>query len=183
MKNTSGVLAFDLGFRCGYAYVKPDTIPQSGSYPIAGSAEDLGAFGQSLDGVARQLILKFRPRMLAYTTPWFGRKSNLDDIRPLIGGGMVIEMIATELHLECCEVNETEARHAFMGYVPVGRAKIKKAVEKEIRFRGWPCKDFDAGDATVVACHVLSIHEPENAHSIMPLFQGKGTAKKARKKK
>jgi hypothetical protein len=181
MSRAEGCLAFDFGFRMGYAFVKPDAIPQSGSYPIGGSSEALGVAGRSLDGVARQLILKFRPSLLAYSSPWFGPKSDLDLLRPIIGWGMVVEMIADELHLECIEVNETEARHALMGFVPQRRIAIKRAVMTTMRHRGWPCKDADAADATCVACHALSIHEPENAHTIMPLFQGKSG--KARKKK
>ena len=179
------VLAFDLGFRTGFAFVEADKIPISGSLPVAGSISDLGVAGRALDGIARTLILRHRPKVLAYSTPWFmPGKSNLADLRHIIGFGMVLEMIADELRLQCFEVEETKARNDFMGYVPVGRKKIKNAVQAQCKYRGWPCKDEDAADATCIAVYMLAIHDPEEAHSLSPLFLAapKGGKKKRRGK-
>lgn len=179
-----GVLFCDLGFRLGFCFAKADEIPVSGSLPVVGSTSDLGIAGRALDGIVRTLILRHRPAVLGYTTPWFAYgKSNLADLRHIIGFGMVLEMIADELKLECAEVNETEARNDFMGYVPVGRKKIKIAVQAQCRYRGWPCKDEDAADATCGAVYLLAIHEPKTAHSLTPLFLAAPKGKKPKKRK
>lgn len=175
------VLALDLGFRLGYAFVQADKIPMSGSYPVGGSAEDLGVAGRSLDGIVRTLILKFRPTLIGYTTPWAGMNFDIEGMRPIIGFGMVVEMIADELKIPVRECNENAARGDVLDFVPKRREQIKAAVNRHCLRMGWPCKDEDAGDATIVGVYLLTIEEPQNAASMTPLFQSAAAKKKRRK--
>lgn len=183
------VLALDAGFRTGYGALGDGIEPRSGSRPIRGNARQMGIAGRDFDGVVRQLILKERPAVVCFASPFvgqiwakptfingqkvWGKSSPIppDSIRPLMSFLTIIEMVCDELHIRCVEVDEPECRRAFLTKVPRKSADIKIAVMRACRLRGWPAMDNHAADALCVASRVLEILEPSRSHEMTPLFQ------------
>lgn len=183
------ILAIDAGFRTGYGALGNGIEPRSGSRPIRGGARQMGIAGRDFDGVVRQLILKERPAVVAFASPFvgqtwtkptfingqkvWGKASPIppDSIRPLMSFLTIVEMICDELRIRCVEVDEPECRRAFLTSVPRKSADIKIAVMRGCRLRGWPAMDDHAADALCVASRVLEILSPRSAHETTPLFQ------------
>jgi hypothetical protein len=106
-----------------------------------------------------------------------------DNIRPLFGCLTVIEMVVEDLNEErrqagdnrppirCVEVDEPEARRAFLTAVPRKSKDIKIAIQRACTLRRWPWSTEHGADALCIASWVLEWSERDNSHSTTPLFQ------------
>lgn len=153
----------------------------------------MGVAGRHFDEILRGLILQERPGVIAFASPFVGMINKTgpkgvigrmavqpDSIRPLMSFLTIIEMVCDELRIRCVEVDEPQARRAFMTAVPRKTKDIKLAVQRACFLRGWPCATDHAGDALCVAAFVLECVVPDSAHETTPLFS---TAKPMSKRK
>jgi hypothetical protein len=173
------VLAIDAGMTMGFAALGDGKPPISGSRMLKGGPRAMGVAGRHCDAELRALILQERPAAIVFATPFVGMINGKntkgfatrmavqpDSIRPL-----------------CIEVDEPEARRAFLTAVPRKSKDIKIAVQRACFLRGWPCKDDHAGDALCIASWALEILDPEHSHETTPLFSTAPTEPKRRKGK
>lgn len=184
------VLAIDPGLTLGFAALGDGRPPCSGSRALRGNSRRLGVSGRHCDEILRQLILQERPKVIVFATPFVGQRRGKpvriqgklywpdaapvqpDSIRPLMSFMTIVEMVCDELKIRCVELDESEARRAFLGKVPKKSADIKEAVMAGCRSRGWPCTDDHAGDALCVASRALEILAPDASHEVTQLFSG-----------
>lgn len=184
------VLAIDAGMTMGFAALGDGRDPVSGSRSLRGGPRQMGIAGRHCDEILRQLILAEKPGAIAFAAPFVGMKTSNkgvrfaiqpDSIRPLMSFLTIIEMVCDELKIRCVEVDEPEARRAFMTAVPRKSADIKKAVMRACFLRGWPCSTDHAGDALCVASWAHELLNPEISHETTPLFATAKPISKARK--
>lgn len=174
------VLAIDAGMNVGYGAVGGGVAPVSGSRALKGSPRRMGVTGLDALETVRNLVLQHKPDVVAYAAPFVGRFVKPDNIRPLMSITTIVEMVVEEINkgrpagrkIRCVEVDEPEARRAFLTAVPRGTRAIKIAVQRACFARGWPCSDDHAGDALCVAAWALECVDPGHAHETTPLFQG-----------
>jgi hypothetical protein len=168
------VLAIDPGLTFGFGAVGGGRPPASGSRRLNGNARQMGVAGRHFDGLLRGLILRERPTVMAFASPFVGMKGGFavqpDSIRPLMSICTLVEMIGDELKIRVVEVDEPEARRAFLTAVPRRSAAIKIAVQRACFERGWPCATDHAGDALCVAAWALECVAPDVSHKTTPLF-------------
>lgn len=177
------VLAIDAGMSMGFAALGGGKLPVSGSRSLRGGPREMGKAGRHCDEILRQLILQERPQVIAFAAPFVGminRKGangpmrmavQPDSIRPLMSFLTIIEMVCDELKIRCVELDEPEARRAFLTAVPRKSKDIKIAVQRACFARGWPCMNDHAGDALCVAAFALEVLDPDHSHEMTPLFQ------------
>lgn len=184
------VLAIDAGLTFGYGAVGGGPV-RSGSHRLRGGTGELGITGRHFDELFRQLLLRERPTVVCFASPFIGtigpkpifkdgqriwtpgRGIDPRALRPLMGMIFLVDMICEELRIRCVEVDEPDARRAFLTKVPRKSKDIKAAVMRACDLRGWPNTDNHAADALCVASFVLEKVEPGSAHKLTPLFMGK----------
>lgn len=153
----------------------------SGSRQLRGGARLMGQVMRHADQIIRELILAQRPTVLAFASPFVGSRGGRpippDSIRPLMSILSKLEEIGDELKLRVVEVDEPEARRAFMTGVPRKSKDIKLAVMAACRLRGWPAHDNHSADALCVAAWALECEDRSTSHMTTPLF----TTKRRRK--
>lgn len=168
------VLAIDAGMTCGFGAVGGGRGPVSGSQKLQGGARDLGVAGVHFEDWLGSLILQESPDLLAFAAPFVGqlrgRPVSPDAIRPLMSFLTLFEMAGIKRGIRCVEVDEPEARRAFLTAVPRKSKAIKIAVQRACFSRGWPCRDSHAGDALCVAAFALEVEHPDESHKMTPLF-------------
>jgi len=170
-------LGIDFGFSLGYGFLAAGANPASGSRRIEGDSIHMGCAGRCVDRVVRELILEFRPDIIAFATPFIGRvgKVTPTQLRPIMSFPTIGEMVCHELRIRCVEWDEPAARRAFVGdgNLPGKSEMIKAAIQQECRDRNWPCRDSHAGDALCIADYTLAQLDPDYAHTTTALFQAK----------
>lgn len=178
------VIGVDLGFNLGFGVLETGKPALSGTRRVEGSSIFLGIAGRSVDRIVRELIQIHRPTVLAFASPFIGRRGFVTPVqlRPIMSFPTIVEMVCAELQLRCVEWDESRARLAFLGKgnLPAGTKAIKKAVMQACRDRGWPVMDDHSGDALCIAAYTLARLCPDKAHESQPLFQAK-VARKRRK--
>lgn len=164
------VAGYDPGFNFGYGVLERGKPALSGSHKIPGSGRRLGA---ALNHVERWLLSHMRehkPDVVVIAIPFISRKATPTLLRPLMSFAGMVEKVADTLRIDCKEIQESDARLAFLGSVPRKSKAIKAAIMASCEQRGWPCADDHAGDALCVAEFCLAILDPLRAHENTPLF-------------
>lgn len=173
------MLAFDAGFNLGYGAAGGGREPASGSRRIVGTAKSLGIAGRDCDHNVRQIILRERPAIIGFASPFVGQIRDFkgrpipiqpDSIRPLFSFLTIIEMVCDELQIRCVELDEPEARRA-LGVTARKSKEIKIDVQRCLRQRGLMFMDEHAADALCIALRMVEIFNPGEAHETTPLFQ------------
>lgn len=186
------VLAIDAGMTMGFAALGGGKPAISGSRSLRGGPRQMGIAGRHCDEILRTLILQERPKVICFAAPFVGQIRDFkgrpvpvqpDSIRPLMSFVTIVEMVCDELKIRCVEIDEPEARRAFLTNVPRKSKDIKMAVQRACFLRGWPCKDDHAGDALCVASWALELLDPDASHETTPLFTTTPAPKKQRRKK
>lgn len=182
------VMALDMGITVGWAVLGDGVGAVAGNRNLKGTARQMGMVGRKFDALLRDLILRYRPTVICFATPFVGQiyikpritngkkiagryqPISSDTVRPLLGLTTVAEMICDELHIRAAEVEEPDARRAFLTGVPRKRKDIKAAVMRACELRGWPVTCDHEADAFCVASHVLEQLHPGRSHELTPLF-------------
>lgn len=176
------VLALDPGLTFGFGAVGGALPVSSGSHRLDGNARELGLAGVHFEKLIAGIITQETPDLLAYAAPFVGSNKGRpvmpDQIRPLMSFITIFEMIGAKRGIRCVEVDEPEARRAFLTAVPRKSKAIKLAVQRACFARGWPCRDSHAGDALCVAAWALECEAPEKSHETTPLFAGENNGSK-----
>jgi hypothetical protein len=164
------VLAFDLGLNVGWALIEAGQRPVVGGFKIPYRAYQLGEIAIFFEARAAEIIGKKSPKVIARATRFINEKSNPLAIGPYYGLSMVLDAMAVRRRLRDVEIEESDARKAFLSTTPRKSKDIKAAVKRECEAREWPADDEHACDAIVVGLHVLNILEPGRGHETTPLF-------------
>lgn len=182
-------MPIDVGMTCGFGVLGEGfSKPVSGTFKLRGGSREMGITGRHFDQTLRELNCKYRPTVMCFASPFvgqiFGKPTFIngqkvwgkaapvrpDVLRPMMGMMTIIEMICQELRLRCIEVEEPDARRAFMGGVPRKSKDIKAAVQRACDLRHWDYDSPHAADALCVGSFVLEQLNPGAAHRMTPLF-------------
>ena len=116
---TDGILALELGGRCGFALWRPGSSPLLGSNVLPGEAADLG---QALAAFAEwlELILTTnRPLRVIYQAPWSGEgpggRPNPETLRRLICLAGVTALVCHREAVPASEANVQAVRRHLLG--------------------------------------------------------------------
>lgn len=168
-------LGVDCGFDFGWGALEHGHLAESGTRRVEGTSTLLGKAVRSVDRIMRELIQAHRPTVVAFASPFIGRRVTPVQLRPVMIFPAIVEAVCDELQIQCVEWSESKARLSFLGEgnVPHLSKKIKKAVMQACRDRDWPVMDDHAGDALCIAAYTLDRLCPDQAHQTQPLFQAK----------
>ncbi len=178
------VLGIDLGKHLGFGLVGRGK-PVSGTFEICQRWAPLGPNLLKLEERLHGLIVQHKPDILATAIQFVNlRQATTLNLVPIFGGFAVLNMLAAATGLPLEFTYEGSARGAFIGagMVPKGSAKIKEAVIRACRDRGWPATDEHAADALCVASWALGKAVPGRAYETTPLFQAAPTMRLRRRR-
>ena len=168
--------AFDIAGRAsGVAIGDAGSVPHFETLRQELDGDEFGPVGTKMRFWVIGLIVKYRPRHIAFEAPWVpsgsrdaSRPTNTRIPRVLIGLAFEIEQIADEFGITSSERSPQSVRKHFVGH---GRPENPKAaVMARCRQLGWPIRNDHEADAGALWSFTQSVLDPSFAYKMTPMF-------------
>ena len=116
---TEGLLALELGGRCGFALWRPGSNPLLGSNVLPGEAADLGQALAVFADWLELILTTNRPLRVVYQAPWSGEgsggRANPETLRRLICLAGVAALVCHREAVPASEANVQAVRRHLLG--------------------------------------------------------------------
>lgn len=116
---TEGLLALELGGRCGFALWRPGSSPLLGSNVLPGEAADLGQALAAFTDWLELILTTNRPLCVIYQAPWSGEgpggRPNPETLRRLICLAGVAALVCHREAVPASEANVQAVRRHLLG--------------------------------------------------------------------